>query len=407
MKERDVYQHIATKKEYAVESSVGDISVVEVIPADLKHENPVVSALGWSERPVVFATAQKYLADQGWRTLCLDHPRNKGKVELKTDYPQYPITELRKAEALLEVVKNTIGDVEDGKVNVIAHSEGAVYSMIAASISPDIFDNIVVVGPAGMMGSDNILALAKRFTEKAVSGILEAIPDEDVNIETLKSSVKKILKNPLKSFREAYAASKKYQPVAKNIVFNPFSSLKNAVNISRDMYRFSRKIVDQDLADLQPEENEQIIKEVYHLAERVVGRDLLDSNTEANEQINQDAPDLGLTLRVIQSNVSAIKYIAANPIRALCEAYTLSRYFVHEDFARLKSQGVGLVMIHHADDYGFPVGRIQDVAKDDQFDGVLVVTGEHDSLFIEPEKYTMAAHEMLVALEKTPKKAIS
>jgi len=49
------------------------------------------------------------------------------------------------------------------KVDVIAHSEGAINSLIAALLKPGQFRNIVLDKPAGLIGKDSKIALTGRF----------------------------------------------------------------------------------------------------------------------------------------------------------------------------------------------------------------------------------------------------
>lgn len=73
---------------------------------------------------------------------------------------------------------------------------------------------------------------------------------------------------------------------------------------------------------------------------------------------------------------------------------------IDELLPHLRDRGIGIVIIHHADDEAFPMERIQRVAKPEQLHGILAVTGLHDDLYVQPDKYTAAAEEMLSALER-------
>ncbi len=72
---------------------------------------------------------------------------------------KYPKEEVRKALNILGVLEEK--DVE--KTDVIAHSEGAVNTLIAASLYPEKFRNIVLFGPAGLIGEDTFTRLFQGF----------------------------------------------------------------------------------------------------------------------------------------------------------------------------------------------------------------------------------------------------
>jgi pimeloyl-ACP methyl ester carboxylesterase len=272
-------QNIITKESYNINSLVGEFLVIEVSPTRLKTNIPVVIAPGWSEPANIFEPSQSVIARKGRKSLCFDHPRLGGKVEPNSNYST---PELRKARALLDLIDNTGSD----KVDIMAHSEGAVYTVIAASLEPEKFRNMVLIGPAGMIGQDTLTALLGRFSKKIARNLAQAITDPKT------------------------------------------------------------------------------------------------------------------TKKIALAHAGAAQYIAKNPLRALKEAVAISKSNIHEMLPKLRSQGIGIVIIHHTDDEAFPMHRIQQVAKTEQVDGILAVTGLHDDLCIYPEKYTAVAEEMLSALEK-------
>jgi len=53
-------------------------------------------------------------------------------------------------------------------VDAITHSEGSIYIAIAASLRPDLFRNIVLVSPAGMLPDDNLVKEAGRFSSTSI-----------------------------------------------------------------------------------------------------------------------------------------------------------------------------------------------------------------------------------------------
>jgi pimeloyl-ACP methyl ester carboxylesterase len=276
-------QNATAIKKYSVDSSIGKIPVVDVTPQILSSHIPIIIAPGWSEASSNYADTQSVLGNLGRRSIAFDHPRLGGEVPANA---QYPKAELRKATALIDVI-----NFLNGQVDVIAHSEGTLYTIIAATLHPEIFKNIVLMAPAGLIGPDNVPALARRFLKKEKRYIAQGFKDKDS---------------------------------------------KNQSNIAR---------------------------------------------------------------QIIQVHLRSGKYIATNPKRAFDEGVAMSQADTTHMLEVLRQKGIGIVVIHHADDEAFPMPRIQKNVKAKLFDGILAVTGLHDDLITHPEKYVVAAEEMLKALE--------
>lgn len=193
-----------TSKEYDVNSPVGRIPVTEVSPLQTKTDIPVVIASGWSEASAVFKLSQSVLAKKGRRSFAFDHPRWGGRVEPN---PDYDIAELRKATALLDIIAQS----GSKKADVIAHSEGAIYTVIAASMHPESIRNIVLVAPGGMIGQDTFPELISRFFKKVVRGLAQGVAERRTTDTVKKAhigSVKYIARNPVRAVNEAVAISR-------------------------------------------------------------------------------------------------------------------------------------------------------------------------------------------------------
>ena len=146
-----------------IETAGGTAEVVDIAPAQSKDEGPVLFAPAWACTLPVYKPALETLVNEGRRVLSLNHPRRGGEMKLtyaeKELVKEYPNEEVRKALTLRDIL-NKKGV---GKVDVIAHSEGAVNAAIAALLNPEKFRNIVFFGPAGLIGGDNAIRLFKGF----------------------------------------------------------------------------------------------------------------------------------------------------------------------------------------------------------------------------------------------------
>lgn len=115
--------------------------------------------------------------------------------------------EFRKASLLLDFLSGE--KIE--KVDVIAHSEGAINTLIAALIKPEQFRNIVLDMPAGLIGKDRKYFLIGRFCKLFV-GEAFARPsqlDDPTNaLSTLLRVDKYVFQNDGRTNREVEAIAR-------------------------------------------------------------------------------------------------------------------------------------------------------------------------------------------------------
>jgi pimeloyl-ACP methyl ester carboxylesterase len=291
------------KKREKIEVVGGTADVVDVSPETAKTEVPVFLAPAWACSTDVYEPAIKTLYDKGRRVVSLDHPRRGGDFDTvvsQEDLKKFPPEQLRKAANILGVLE------EKGikKTDIIAHSEGAINAVIAATIEPEKFRNLVLFAPAGLIGKDSFLRLLKGFTGQS-------------------------------DFHE---------------------SMKGR---SPSDERFS-----------WPE-------------------------IPVSEEMKKRAPIFV---------EGAKKYLIQNPIRSLKETIDISKSQIHEMLRDLHAKGIGIVVISGIDDPVFPMEKMQKIANTDFLDGFLSVRGGHGEIGNHPERYMVAAEQMLTALEEKQKK---
>ncbi|MDA2936041.1 alpha/beta hydrolase [Patescibacteria group bacterium AH-259-L05] len=117
------------------------------------------------------------------------------------------------------------------------------------------------------------------------------------------------------------------------------------------------------------------------------------------KQIMRGIKDRKLVRPTLTSFREGGKSISSGPVRAFKELLVISKIQIHELLRELKKKGVGISIIHAADDKIFPMDKIQDIAKSDQLDGFYSVKGTHNEFFLKPKKYTRLADQALTALE--------
>lgn len=190
-------------KRRKVEVLGGTIEVADISPENPKTETPVIFAPGWGETPEVLKDALMEMSRHNRRVISFSHARGSADApSLKS----YPGVEMQKALALLELLKE--GNFE--KVDVVAHSEGAINTVIAASMMPERFRNIVFIAPGGMMGKDKFPRLAGGFAKYLIQSALRARNEPGGMKNIFRSGIgagKYISANPLKALKEVVAIS--------------------------------------------------------------------------------------------------------------------------------------------------------------------------------------------------------
>ena len=180
------------------------ISFVDVTPPMLISNIPIIIAPGWGETPKTFKDLIHLLFDAGFRVVSMTHPRQDLKLITRSNISRL---ESQKAEIILTVLK-FLG-IE--KVNVVAHSEGAINSVIAAHMKPTLFKNILLVGPGGLVENENFTELAGRFIGNMIQGGGQIFTDSVARKYIIRSGLetfKYFLMNPVMGLLEGSAISR-------------------------------------------------------------------------------------------------------------------------------------------------------------------------------------------------------
>lgn len=140
----------------------GIATVVDISPERSKTDVPVYFAEAWACTLPVYEPTLKVLTGSGRRVISSDHPRVGVGFKNQLDpeiSKQFPTEGVRRALNILKVLEEK--GIE--KTDAIGHSEGGMDLAIAATIRPDLFRNIVLFAPAGLIGEDTVMRLAKGF----------------------------------------------------------------------------------------------------------------------------------------------------------------------------------------------------------------------------------------------------
>lgn len=179
------------------------IEMFDISPRRRKSAVPIVLVSGWGSTASILKENVLALAMQGRRVLYVNAPHGINA----SAKPGYPAAELRKVAALLLA----LDERRVRRVDVVAHSEGAIVAAIAAELAPARFRNLVLVNPAGLRAKTPVDKLAARFSADVLWGSLRRIvADPSVAGVVLKAWLetgKAVAADPFRSYEEAKAIS--------------------------------------------------------------------------------------------------------------------------------------------------------------------------------------------------------
>lgn len=106
---------------------------------------------------------------------------------------------------------------------------------------------------------------------------------------------------------------------------------------------------------------------------------------------------------ILVSFKEAIKSIASNPLQSLKEGIAASNSQIQQQLENLKEKGIGISIIHAGKDILFPMDRVQEIVNTNQLHGFYSTVGTHSQFFLDFQRFTIAADEVLTALENRTK----
>lgn len=188
-----------------------EIEAFDVQPEKLKTETPVFFGTGWSASRGVYEAGILGIADRGRRVLSMFAPHG---IDTDPDFGKggntYAAAELRKAAAMLR----TLEEKEFEQLDIVAHSESAIWTLIVATMHPEKIRNIVLIDPAGLIDKDTTSRLATSFVLDIVQGALnkEKLPRPKIERSVdpgsptdLFGALKNMAGDPMRSLKEVLA----------------------------------------------------------------------------------------------------------------------------------------------------------------------------------------------------------
>lgn len=183
----------------------GAIKFVDIMPstADLKSPVPLVFASGWAETLELLKGAIQSLVETGRRVIAIDYTELDGILKEVNGLPPSIYMKATAFKKLVEYKKIP-------KVDIVAHSEGAVNAAVGTLMMPGKVRKLVLVAPGGVMNNDNFYKLTVRFSFSIfIKALLSANSKFARRVAALciKERIKYIIMNPRQAFQEAIGIS--------------------------------------------------------------------------------------------------------------------------------------------------------------------------------------------------------
>ncbi|MCK9344508.1 MAG: alpha/beta hydrolase [Candidatus Pacebacteria bacterium] len=183
------------------------VNVYDINPEKTKDPVPVWIAPGWTGTPEMYRENIRTLYEKDRRVVAVDSPHgiDFNRAEMPdADFEKMPDAILRKVAAMI----NTFEAKGIKNVDAVGHSEGCLDLVLAATLYPEYFRDLVLVNPAGMIGKDTLPRLMVGFTADIVKGYIEEVRTRGLSEPLLRASrvmMGSIVASPVQAFKEVLA----------------------------------------------------------------------------------------------------------------------------------------------------------------------------------------------------------
>ncbi|MGB2580688.1 MAG: alpha/beta hydrolase [Minisyncoccia bacterium] len=228
----------------------GRVRVLDISPENTKNASTqtVLLSCGWSESIDSVRTTALEFAKKGYRILAIDYADLDNLKDVPKIADIFPKSESIKSLALLKVLE--VKNIKD--VIALGHSEGAISLLGATSLSPNMFQKIILITPAGLVEKENFSRLAYRFLSSFIFDVLRSL----------------LSRHPYTSF--AY-----YRKVF-------FYFIKNPIQTIREAFGVASVDISQIICNMQKDDTFPAISIVYGSKDRLFPLELLDAAIEKN-----------------------------------------------------------------------------------------------------------------------------
>lgn len=185
------------------------LKYIDAEPDDPKSENPVFFAPGWGENHRTMNNSLGAMFGKERRVVSLEHLSIETlEVKKPEETMELERSEVRKA-AEIEAVIDNLGDFP--KLDLIAHSEGAINATIFTLLNPNRVRSLFLLNPAGLIGKETFLELALRYAKNIGFGFFkEALINNESRPTLTKAAIEAtryVGKNTSRAIEDAVAIS--------------------------------------------------------------------------------------------------------------------------------------------------------------------------------------------------------
>lgn len=147
-----------------------EVFAYDIKPERQKTETPVAFVPGFGGTPLLFKKDIDTLVENERRVVSIDAMHGVPHSIPEEKRRNLPDAELRKVAALLD----TLDAKGIQKVDGVGNSEGSMVLVLAATLYPERFRNLVLEQPTGLVGEDTPLKLGVRFETDIISSEIKA-----------------------------------------------------------------------------------------------------------------------------------------------------------------------------------------------------------------------------------------
>ena len=175
------------------------VEYLDLKPENWQQESPILLVGDWAMTRRSLHDTARVLYDNQRRTVMVDFKELGGGFAGKRDF-YFEIAD--KGNFFPQILT----ELETARVDVLAHSEGALSATYAALYYSEFFDKLVLAMPAGMIGKDSMLRFMMRFMPQAVRVLTKDVYDNpSVGLSINRDIANHMLQNPGRAYREAQA----------------------------------------------------------------------------------------------------------------------------------------------------------------------------------------------------------
>lgn len=173
---------------------------------ELTDPTPIILSPGWGAGHKAYKSVAKECFMAGREVILTDPIENTMAKESSHNVTTMS-NRLPNVQRLIAVLEHnrTSKDDPNLKTDVIAHSQGSIYAVLAALERPDLVRSIVFTGPVGMIGDDSFWKIIGRFLPVVGRSLTrDLLSNPASGFATNMSLTKHVVKHPKRAIKEIH-----------------------------------------------------------------------------------------------------------------------------------------------------------------------------------------------------------